>query len=186
MGCTAAAKSIKWFKDPHANHNINSEGRLLRELWDAELVHQISSHPTVQRVVVLGTVCALELKAEGVNSGYGSLFASSLVRKLREDGIYTRPLGNVIYLMCGPCTPPHICSQLLVKLHRRLDEFHQAKGSLKSCTLWKPQYHFLSYLCCLDKEGWLRHLKFVKKNFSSKFIISVLGTFFRIWIYLWL
>lgn len=135
MGCTAAAKSIKWFKDPHANHNINSEGRLLRELWDAELVHQISSHPTVQRVVVLGTVCALELKAEGVNSGYGSLFASSLVRKLREDGIYTRPLGNVIYLMCGPCTPPHICSQLLVKLHRRLDEFHQAKGSLKSCTL---------------------------------------------------
>ncbi|KAF3452815.1 hypothetical protein FNV43_RR03248 [Rhamnella rubrinervis] len=111
MGCTAAAKSIKWFKDPQTNGNITSEGKLLKELWDEKLVSQISSHPAVQRVVALGTLCALELRAEGSNAGYGSMYASSLLKKLREDGIYTRPLGNVIYFMCGPCTSPEICRQ---------------------------------------------------------------------------
>ncbi|KAK4257669.1 hypothetical protein QN277_007230 [Acacia crassicarpa] len=125
MGCMAAAKSIKWFKDPCLNPNITSDGRLLRELWDARLVDQISSHPAVQRVVALGTLFALELKAEGQNAGYGSLYARSLLQDLRDDGIYMRPLGNVIYLMCGPCTSPETCNELLVKLYQRLEEFTQ-------------------------------------------------------------
>ncbi|GMP36462.1 hypothetical protein CsSME_00008577 [Camellia sinensis var. sinensis] len=83
MGCTAAAKSIKWFKDTQTNFNLISEGRLLKEteiwlggyspttrLWDMGLVQLISSHRTVHRVVVLGTLCALELRAEGSNIGY--------------------------------------------------------------------------------------------------------------------
>ncbi|KAJ7979489.1 Bifunctional dethiobiotin synthetase/7,8-diamino-pelargonic acid aminotransferase, mitochondrial [Quillaja saponaria] len=128
MGCTAAAKSIKWFKDPSTNPNITSEGRLLRELWDEKLVHQISSHPAVQRVVTLGTLCALELRADGCNAGYGSLYARSLLQNLREDGIYMRPLGNVIYLMCGPCTSPDTCRQLLTKLYLRLEEFNEERN----------------------------------------------------------
>lgn len=35
------------------------------------MVGEISSHPAVQRVVALGTLCALELRAEGSNAGYG-------------------------------------------------------------------------------------------------------------------
>ncbi|KAK9275394.1 hypothetical protein L1049_022658 [Liquidambar formosana] len=135
MGCTAAAKSIKWFKDPRTNPNIISEGGLLRELWDVELVQQISSHPAVQRVVTLGTLCALELRAEGSNAGYGSQYARSLVLKLREDGVYMRPLGNVVYLMCGPCTSPEICRLLLNKLYRRIEEFNQVKENLKFCEI---------------------------------------------------
>ncbi|KAJ4709362.1 Bifunctional dethiobiotin synthetase/7,8-diamino-pelargonic acid aminotransferase, mitochondrial [Melia azedarach] len=130
LGCAAAAKSMKWFKDPQTNLNIIPEQRLLRELWDSELVQKISSHPSIQRVVALGTVCALELEAEGCNAGYGSLYAVSLLQKLREDGIYMRPLGNVIYLMCGPCTSPEVCRQLLIKLYRRLDEFNKAERTL--------------------------------------------------------
>lgn len=133
MGCTAAAKSIKWFKDTQTNFNLISEGRLLKELWNMDLVQQISSHRTVHRVVVLGTLCALELRAEGSNTGYASLYARPLLQNLREDGIYMRPLGNVIYLMCGPCTSPLICRQLLEKLYRRLEEFGQANENLKSC-----------------------------------------------------
>ncbi|CAH2042835.1 unnamed protein product [Thlaspi arvense] len=59
--------------------------------------------------------------------GYGSLYAKSLLDKLRQDGIYMRPLGNVIYLMCGPCTCPHICRQVLEKVYERLKEFSQAR-----------------------------------------------------------
>lgn len=56
---------------------------------------------------------------------YGSLYATSLLLKLREDGVYMRPLGNVIYLMCGPCTSPEVCRQLLIKLHLRLEDFNR-------------------------------------------------------------
>lgn len=38
MGCTAAVKSIKWFKDPQTNSNITSEGRLLREVCESVLL----------------------------------------------------------------------------------------------------------------------------------------------------
>lgn len=127
MGCTAAVKAIQWFKDPLTNLNITSEGRQMRELWDAELASQISAHPGVKRVVMLGTLFALELEAQGSDVGYASMYAISLLRSLREDGIYMRPLGNVIYLMCGPCTSPRICAELLNKLYRGLQEFDQTK-----------------------------------------------------------
>ncbi|CAA7062397.1 unnamed protein product [Microthlaspi erraticum] len=125
MGCATAAKAIEWFKDPETNHNITSQGGTLRELWDEELVQQISCHSAVQRVVVLGTLFVLELKVDASNSGYASLYAKSLLEMLREDGIFMRPLGNVIYLMCGPCTSPEICKQLLTKLYKRLGEFNR-------------------------------------------------------------
>ncbi|KAJ0266858.1 Bifunctional dethiobiotin synthetase/7,8-diamino-pelargonic acid aminotransferase [Hirschfeldia incana] len=126
MGCATAVKAIEWFKDPESNHNINSQRGTLRELWDEELVLQISSHPAVERVVVLGTLFALELKVDASNSGYASLYAKSLLEMLREDGIFMRPLGNVVYLMCGPCTSPEICMRLLTKVHKRLGEFNRA------------------------------------------------------------
>ncbi|KAK4759822.1 hypothetical protein SAY87_022953 [Trapa incisa] len=125
MGCTAAVKSIKWFKHPEINSNINAEVKLLNELWDIKLVNQLSNHPAVQRVIALGTLFAMELQVDGNNNnGYGSLFSKALLQMLRDDGIYVRPLGNVVYLMCGPCTSPEICSRLLTKLYHNLDEFH--------------------------------------------------------------
>ncbi|KAK4404550.1 Bifunctional dethiobiotin synthetase/7,8-diamino-pelargonic acid aminotransferase, mitochondrial [Sesamum angolense] len=87
------------------------------------LVSQISLLPAVHRVVALGTLCAIELLAEGSNAGYASMYASSLLKNLREDGIYMRPLGNVIYMMCGPCTSPDICRSLLEKVYDRIQEF---------------------------------------------------------------
>lgn len=126
MGCSAAAKAIHWFKDRLTNCNIEPEGNKLRELWDMKLVLKISSLPSVQRVVALGTLCAIELKAEGADTGYASLSASSLIQRLREDGIYMRPLGNVIYLMCGPCTSPQFCTEQLTKLYQRISELSKS------------------------------------------------------------
>jgi dethiobiotin synthetase/adenosylmethionine--8-amino-7-oxononanoate aminotransferase len=45
---------------------------VLFQLWDDKMVLKISSHSAVERVVVLGTLFALELKAEGDNAGYYS------------------------------------------------------------------------------------------------------------------
>ncbi|KAL6001924.1 Bifunctional dethiobiotin synthetase/7,8-diamino-pelargonic acid aminotransferase, mitochondrial [Asimina triloba] len=99
MGCTAASKAIQWFKDPLSNLNIIPGGRQLRELWDNKLVLQISYHPEVQRVVALGTLFALELRAEGSNAGYASLYASSLVQKLRTDEVLVLDRDHV-YTQC--------------------------------------------------------------------------------------
>uniref|UniRef100_K3YL59 Bifunctional dethiobiotin synthetase/7,8-diamino-pelargonic acid aminotransferase, mitochondrial n=1 Tax=Setaria italica TaxID=4555 RepID=K3YL59_SETIT len=121
MGCMAALKAIQWYRDPSTNSNLDLDHMKLKELWDGALVKQLSSLPNVKRVVSLGTLCAIELKAEGSDAGYASLYASSLVQQLRrEDDIYIRPLGNVIYLMCGPCTPRDSCSRQLHKVLRRL------------------------------------------------------------------
>lgn len=128
MGCTAAVKAIEWFKDPQANMNFEPEGKKLKELWDSKLVCKLSSHPAVQRVVSLGTLCAIELRTDGSESGYASLFASFLVQRLRDDGVYLRPLGNVIYLMCGPCTSPQFCSQQLNKVQKRINELDNSGG----------------------------------------------------------
>lgn len=125
MGCAAAVKSIKWFKDCKTNMNLIPESRLLEELWDVELVSHISLLPAVHRVVALGTLCAIEILAEGSNAGYASTYASSLLKTLREDGIYMRPLGNVIYLMCGPCTSRDTCRRLLERVYARIQEFGQ-------------------------------------------------------------
>ncbi|KAL8488836.1 hypothetical protein ACS0TY_024483 [Phlomoides rotata] len=127
MGCSAAVKSVEWFNDCKTNMNLMPESRLLQELWDPELVCQVSLLPQVHRVVALGTLCAIELQAEGCNAGYASMYANSLLKKLREDGIFMRPLGNVIYLMCGPCTSPDICRLLLENVYARIQEFGQQK-----------------------------------------------------------
>uniref|UniRef100_A0A0D2ZZL5 Uncharacterized protein n=1 Tax=Brassica oleracea var. oleracea TaxID=109376 RepID=A0A0D2ZZL5_BRAOL len=95
-------------------------------MWDEELVQQISCHSAVQRVVVIGTLFALELKVDASNSRYASLYAKSLLQMLREDGIFMRPLGNVVYLMCGPCTSPEICRELMSKLYIRFGELNRA------------------------------------------------------------
>ncbi|XP_047310957.1 bifunctional dethiobiotin synthetase/7,8-diamino-pelargonic acid aminotransferase, mitochondrial [Impatiens glandulifera] len=126
IGCTAAAKSIKWFKNRQKNSNLSSDATTLREFWDGNIVKKISKLQTVDRVVALGTLCAVELRAEGFNSGYGSLYTTSLIQKLRQDGIYMRPLGNVIYLLCGPCTSPLICQNILEKVFTRLDEIGES------------------------------------------------------------
>ncbi|KAJ3693384.1 hypothetical protein LUZ60_008864 [Juncus effusus] len=120
MGCSSATKAIQWFKDPCTNPNLDSDGSKLKELWDEKLVNEISCLPNVKRIVVIGTVCAIELIPDGSDTGYGSQYTTSLIRKLREDGVYMRPLGNVIYLMCGPCTPRDSCNQQLTKVYRRI------------------------------------------------------------------
>ncbi|KAI4381106.1 hypothetical protein MLD38_007214 [Melastoma candidum] len=140
-GCAAAVTSIKWFKDPQTNCNINPGGTRLNELWDTDLVNQLSSHPAVQRVITLGTLFALELQAEGPNAGYGSLYARSLLQMLHSDGIYMRPLGNVIYLMCTPCTSPRTCNDLLGKLILNLDKFYRAQ-SLQDHMLQQHEHIF--------------------------------------------
>jgi dethiobiotin synthetase/adenosylmethionine--8-amino-7-oxononanoate aminotransferase len=74
----------------------------------------------VQSVVPLGTVLAVKLQAED-GSGYGSNAAAAVVARLRSQGVYGRPLGDVAYLMVTPMTEQAQCDVLLDRLAAALD-----------------------------------------------------------------
>ena len=72
--------------------------------------------------------------------------SQTIVQALREEGIYNRPLGNVIYLMCGPMTSPTKCSKLLCKLSQQLDAFMDSNGCSKSCPVMACQLENIKQL----------------------------------------
>ena len=121
LGCAVSAAALDMYRDPAVNPNYVAADDRLRELWDAEAVAALSEDPRVARAVALGTVCAVELEAGGAG-GYSSGAAREVTDRLRaEAGVYARPLGNVVYLMCTPFTEPAACRALLEKLRAALD-----------------------------------------------------------------
>jgi dethiobiotin synthetase/adenosylmethionine--8-amino-7-oxononanoate aminotransferase len=72
-------------------------------------------------------VLAIELEDSvggggGGGGGYSSTAARDVVLRLRARSIQARPLGNVLYLMCAPTTPPERCAELMDAVHRELQE----------------------------------------------------------------
>ena len=149
MGCAAGVAALGLYEDPALNPNwctpeapgrcqrqrqqqqhgsSSSEGaccggpcgRLL-PLWDEAAVVALSRHPRVRGVVPLGTVLALQLRADD-GAGYGSNAAAAVVARLRAAGVYARPLGDVVYLMATPMTDRARCAALLATLAAALEE----------------------------------------------------------------
>ncbi|BFI25775.1 bifunctional dethiobiotin synthetase / adenosylmethionine---8-amino-7-oxononanoate aminotransferase [Marchantia polymorpha subsp. ruderalis] len=126
MGCATAVAALQYFKDPSKNTNLLPSGRLL-ELWEPELVAAISCHRSVKRVTTIGTLFACELQDK--DSGYASTSTKGLIQSLRANGIFARPLGNVVYFLCGPLTAPASCKILLQVLESHLSrEMEQIKN----------------------------------------------------------
>ena len=81
----------------------------------------LSHHARVRRAGALGTVCMVELHTDD-GGGYSSSAARDVTRRLLGQGVYARPLGNVVYLMCTPFTDPAVCDRMLEKLLSSLSE----------------------------------------------------------------
>jgi adenosylmethionine-8-amino-7-oxononanoate aminotransferase len=84
----------------------------------------MSHHPRVAGVVVLGSVLAVELAAEGVRGAgsYGSAAAVDVVGWLRARGVAARPLGRVVYMMATPTSSKARCEWLMGQLMEVLDQ----------------------------------------------------------------
>jgi dethiobiotin synthetase/adenosylmethionine--8-amino-7-oxononanoate aminotransferase len=146
VGCAAGVAALRLYRDPLINPNWCTPeapgrcqqqlqqqggggggcgcsapcGRLL-PLWDEAAVAALSWHPRVQGVVPLGTVLAVQLCSEDGAGGYASNAAAAVVRRLRQVGVFGRPLGDVVYLMVTPMTERQQCADLLGKLATALD-----------------------------------------------------------------
>ncbi len=100
------------------NYNSTSTIKLRHcfgRYWDEVSVRRLSECARVESAVALGTLLSVELAVgAGEVAGYTNTGATErVIRALEKKGIYCRPLGNVLYLMCSPFTPKHECDRLL-------------------------------------------------------------------------
>ena len=96
LACRAAQAACSLMKDP-----------VLKEKW--QKIHNINSaniakyknHPKVLESRICGTMAALELQE--ANRGYSSTLAPALTKMALEQGVFLRPLGNVLYILPPYC-----------------------------------------------------------------------------------
>src|SRR5207237_127327 len=96
LGCAAAIASLKVFETEPVFVRISAVERI-----HAERLTEFRNHPSVADVRMLGTIAAIELRAD--DAGYLSRLRSGLYSFFIEHGILLRPLGNVVYIV-----PPYV------------------------------------------------------------------------------
>lgn len=90
LGCAAALASLDLLQ-------ANPERYQQFEVRHTPLLEELAEHPLVRRPRCLGTVAAFDLDAG--EASYLNPIGKQLQRQCLEQGVYLRPLGNVVYLL---------------------------------------------------------------------------------------
>jgi adenosylmethionine---8-amino-7-oxononanoate aminotransferase len=98
IACAAAAASLEVFETEPVFESIENIARI-----HVKRLAEIEDHPAVGDVRSVGTVAAVELKAD--DAGYLSRLKPKLYEFFLNAGILLRPLGNVVYIL-----PPYVIS----------------------------------------------------------------------------
>ncbi|KAA8499953.1 Bifunctional dethiobiotin synthetase/7,8-diamino-pelargonic acid aminotransferase, mitochondrial [Porphyridium purpureum] len=103
IGCAAAVHSLQQYEKMPT---FDAHKRCFGAFWDEAVVRDISVSPGVRGVVAIGTVLAVELEPDSSSTGYTAKSESvqRILDHLRAHGVFSRPLGNVVYVMCAPAT----------------------------------------------------------------------------------
>jgi adenosylmethionine-8-amino-7-oxononanoate aminotransferase len=96
LGCAAALANLQIFQTEPVFERIKTIESINRKR-----TAEITGHEAVKEVRMLGTIAALELKAE--DAGYLSQLKTRLYAFYISRGVLLRPLGNVIYVV-----PPYV------------------------------------------------------------------------------
>jgi adenosylmethionine-8-amino-7-oxononanoate aminotransferase len=115
----AAIASLQIFEREPVFERIDAIAKI-----HSERLAAIANHPAVGGVRSIGTVAAVELRAD--DPGYSSRLRPKLYNFFLDAGILLRPLGNIIYVL-----PPYcITAEELHFVHDRIAE------SLHHCEQW--------------------------------------------------
>lgn len=98
IACAAAVASLEVFETEPVFERIANIARI-----HGERLAKIAHHPAVGDVRSIGTIAAVELKAD--DAGYMSRLKPKLYEFFLNAGILLRPLGNIIYVL-----PPYVIS----------------------------------------------------------------------------
>ena len=111
IAAAAAVASFKVFENEPVFERIAAISKIHQQRLAA-----IENHPAVGNVRCIGTVAAIELRAD--DAGYFSRLRPKLYDFFLDAGILLRPLGNVIYIL-----PPYcITAEELHYVHDRIAE----------------------------------------------------------------
>jgi adenosylmethionine-8-amino-7-oxononanoate aminotransferase len=99
LGCAAGVASLKIFDTEPVFERIAAIQGIHRQRASA-----LASHPAVADMRTIGTVMALELKAD--DPGYFSPLRPALYDFYLSKGVLLRPLGNVVYIL-----PPYVITE---------------------------------------------------------------------------
>jgi adenosylmethionine-8-amino-7-oxononanoate aminotransferase len=111
IAAAAAVASCRIFEREPVFDRINRIAEIHRRRLAA-----ISGHPAVADVRSIGTMAAIELRAD--DPGYASKLRLKLYKFFIDAGVLLRPLGNVVYIL-----PPYaISSEELNFIHDRIVE----------------------------------------------------------------
>jgi adenosylmethionine-8-amino-7-oxononanoate aminotransferase len=111
LAAAAAVASLQIFEREPVFERIEAISRIHRERLAA-----IRNHPAVGDVRSIGTVAAIELRAD--DAGYASRLRPLLYKFFLDAGVLLRPLGNVVYVL-----PPYVIApEQLHYIHDRIAE----------------------------------------------------------------
>lgn len=111
IAAAAGAASLRIFKSEPVFERIAAIAKI-----HEERLSKIRSHPAVGDTRQIGTIAAIEFRAD--DPGYGSKLRPKLYKFFLDSGVLLRPLGNVVYIL-----PPYvISSQELNHIHDRMAE----------------------------------------------------------------
>jgi adenosylmethionine-8-amino-7-oxononanoate aminotransferase len=96
IAAAAGAASLKIFQDEPVFQRIAAISQI-----HSERLAAIRNHPAVAETRMIGTMAAVELRAD--DAGYFSKLRPALYRFYLDAGVLLRPLGNVIYVL-----PPYV------------------------------------------------------------------------------
>jgi dethiobiotin synthetase/adenosylmethionine--8-amino-7-oxononanoate aminotransferase len=111
VGCVSSIHAL----DTYAELFESDDGVDYKKAYfDPEVVAELSRLPLVQESMSLGTVVAVTMEPDSSGgSGYTAAGRSKpVVKHLLENGVYCRPLGNVVYIMVSPLTSREECARL--------------------------------------------------------------------------
>ena len=114
ISCSAALahiKQIKKAKWKKAWRRISS--------FHQRKIDKLKGHKNLIDARVSGTISALELKLS--KTGYDSHFAEKLTRKAMQEGVFLRPLGNIVYILPPYCISDQELEQVWTFIEKALD-----------------------------------------------------------------
>jgi adenosylmethionine-8-amino-7-oxononanoate aminotransferase len=111
IAAAAGAASLRIFESEPVFERIGAIARI-----HGERLAAIRNHPAVADVRSIGTMAAVELRAD--DAGYFSNLRPKLYKFFLDSGVLLRPLGNVVYVL-----PPYaISAEQLHFVHDRIAE----------------------------------------------------------------
>ena len=113
LGCAAANASLDLLEESPEKYQ-EFESRHLPFLKELE------QHPLVKNIRVCGTIAAFDIKVKDT-AGYLNNAGRSLKASALKDGVFLRPLGNVVYLLPPLCINDSQLKQCYIAIKRGLD-----------------------------------------------------------------